>query len=182
MNRGGDASDITTPDEPKSLTALPQGIVDRLGTWICTGILAAMVLLIGTELLLRNFANISWQGTDQFSGYMLVSLTFIAASVSLSSGNFHEVTVLRDTLSPRASAMLALVVYAVCLLFSVILAWQFIRFGWRTWNFGELSSVGIRFPLWIPRMGMIVGVVMINWTLLRILWSLARRIARSVVI
>lgn len=179
MKRSGDASDTNIPEEPKSLSALPDGILDRLGSWICAGILAAMVLLIGTELLLRNFANISWQGTDQFSGYMLVSLTFISASVSLASGNFHEVTVLRDSLSARASAILAFAVYAVCLLFSLILAWQFIRFGWRTWNFGELSSVGIRFPLWIPRLGMIVGVIMINWTLMRILWSLARRISRG---
>lgn len=179
MNHMGETSDTPSPDEPKSLSTLPQGIVDRLGTWICTGILAAMVILIGAELLLRNFANISWQGTDQFSGYMLVALTFIAASVSLASGNFHEVTILRDTLSPRASAVVAFLVYAVCLLFSVILGWQFLRFGWRAWNFGALSSVGIRFPLWIPYTGMIVGVAMINWTLVRILWSLARRISRG---
>ena len=68
-------------------------------------LLTVLVGLVGGEVALRNLAGISWEGTDEYGGYILVAVTFLSMPVCLARGGMHEMQLLRSRLTPRGVAM-----------------------------------------------------------------------------
>ncbi|TWG96415.1 TRAP-type mannitol/chloroaromatic compound transport system permease small subunit [Mesorhizobium sp. J18] len=150
---------------------LPETFVEAACRWLGVGILLAMLTMISVEVFMRTVLNYSWEGTDEYGGYLLVALTFISLSVTLARGGFHQMQLVRIRLSPRQIIVLDTVMHVLSLLFMIILVWQFSRMGLQSWRNGDMSMTAIRTPLWMPRAVMVIGSLALCYTLVRFIIS-----------
>ncbi len=159
-------------------TTVSETLIERAGAACGIALLVAMQVLVGGEVLIRNITGLSWEGTDEFGGYMLVALTFVSLPVCVARGGLHEMQILRQRLRPRGSAVLDMVLHLASLVFVALLVWQYSRLSLSAWRMGDVSTTGVQTPLWVPMATMVVGSFALGTTLLRLIVADARRLAR----
>lgn len=174
------APEVVAPGQPHVETStVPEGPVELACKWLSMAMLAGLVVLIGGEVAIRNAAGFSWEGTDEYGGYLLVAITFFSIPVCLARGGMHEMQILRVRLSPRGVALLNIVLHAVSLAFMLVLVWQFWRLEASSWRSGDASMSGVFTPLWIPRLAMVVGSAAVCFTLVRLIAAEFHRFGRA---
>lgn len=144
------------PELPTPVVRL--GILERSVNFLAKLSLVAMMVIIGGEVVLRNTFHHSWPGTDEVSGYLVVAITFLSLAVCQAHKGYHELQVVKGRLSPRAVALLDVVLNLICLVAALILLWQFSRLVMRSWETQDLSSTALRTPYWIPQVTMPLGM------------------------
>lgn len=138
--------------------AASEGIVERACGFLAKLTLVAMMVIIGTEVLLRNTVHYSWQGTDEVGSYLVVAVTFLSLATCQAYGGYHELQIVKMRLSPRAQAVLNMALHLVCLIACLILLWQYSRLVMTSWRNGDASMTSLRVPLWIPQLMMPIGI------------------------
>lgn len=133
------------------------GWLDKVFLWASQLTIVAMLAIIGTELVSRDFFGFSFQISDEFGGYLLAALAFCSFSVCQSHGYFHRVDFVQSRL-PEAGQALSMVIFdLLSLAFSIILVWQMFLIEKGSWQSGELASTIMMTPLWIPQLALPVG-------------------------
>ena len=135
--------------------------VDLLSHWVgilCGMSILAMVLIIGFEVISRYLFNNPTSWVTEYSLYLFVGTSFMAAGYSHMEGSHIRVEILLDRLSGPARLRFCQMSTWVGLMFTLVAAWQMILFvgseyvgGARAW--GLLAT-----PLWIPEAPVAVGL------------------------
>lgn len=144
--------------------------------WLSSLALVAMILLIGSEAIVRNVFGGSLQITDEVCGYLLVAVTFLSMSVSEAHGAFHRVELIQARLGPAARIRLQIVFDACSLLASVLVAWQVSRLSINAFRAEDVAPTPLQTPLWIPQLVMGVGMALLCFALLRSMAAKYRRL------
>lgn len=123
--------------------------------------IAFLSLLVGVEVIGRNFFNVSTMIVDEYAGYFCAGLTFFGAAYAFERGSFINVDLLyahfKGTLKRVADFLIllfALLFLAAFLYYSIHLVAQSIRGG-------VVSTYISRTPLAIPQMAMPIGIGML---------------------
>jgi tripartite ATP-independent transporter DctM subunit len=137
------------------------GSVDLLSHWVgilCGISILAMVLIISFEVIARYLFNNPTSWVTEYSLYLFVGTSFMAAGYAHVEGSHIRVEILLDRLSTHARLRFWQMSAWVGLMFTVVAAWQMILFvgseyvgGARAW--GLLAT-----PLWIPETPVAVGL------------------------
>jgi len=128
-------------------------------------LLVAMIVHVILEILLRGLFATSTFALDEFVGYGVAAVTFLAAGYAFQDGAFIRVSFLLQAAGRRRPALLRAVeslcatVAAACLWF---VAWYFARSVLRHLERGTLSETVAQVPLWIPEGLMLVGLVVLS--------------------
>jgi TRAP-type C4-dicarboxylate transport system permease small subunit len=157
--------------EEAGAPTITETIVESFARWSSALIIVAMLVLIFGEVIIRYFFHRSWEGTDEFGGYLLVALTFTSLPVTLARGGFHQMQFVRARLTPRGIVLLDIILNLMALAFMLVLVWQFWRLGLASWRTGDTSMTAVRTPLWMPRAFMILGSVALSFTLIRFIMA-----------
>ena len=120
--------------------------------------LVAMVVIIVTDVVTRNFLGFSFQISDEFGGYLLVAATFMAMPVAAARGAFHQVAFLQMRLPERARLAVEATVHAISLAVCLIMEWQIVRFVMINYRSGDAAPTQTGTPLWIPQLAMPIGM------------------------
>ena len=134
------------------------GLLEQACDFLAKLALVATVAIIGMEVALRNILNVSWQGTDEVSSYLVVAITFLSLATCQENRGYHELQIVKSRLSPRGRALLDTVLHVICLIAALILLWQFSRLVINSWSAGNVSSTDLRVPFWIPQLTMPLGM------------------------
>jgi TRAP-type C4-dicarboxylate transport system permease small subunit len=169
-----ESAEAILPVEP---APRPRGLLVRLCEVFCESALVIMGLMIAAEVTARSAFNISFEVADEIGAYLLVAITFMSLSVCLATNALHHVEVVQARLSPRARAWCAVLFDVLALAGSAIVLWQVCRLEWITWNSGDVSATWLMTPLWLPRLAMVVGMLVLCITLLGAVVTGARRAA-----
>ncbi len=160
-------ADAFSPDED-----LPA----RLGRWVSQAMVVGLVVMMGAEMLVRSAFGWSIQFSNEIGGYALVAITFL----SLASGQYlhayHRVHFLEHRLGPAGRARLRLVFDLLATLVTLVLLAELVRFEWITWKSGDVAATSLMTPLWIPRLAMAVGALILALAMLRTLAADWRRL------
>jgi TRAP-type C4-dicarboxylate transport system permease small subunit len=132
----------------------------NVGLFLAGVCLIAMMLIITAEVVVRQFFNFSFYVVDEYSGYLLVSLVFLGVGHSFNSGSMIRVTFLRDAMNIHVRNVLSLVFSILCLLYSVILAIQYIRLIYSSYSLG-IGSAFSGTPTYIPQISMVLGMIIL---------------------
>lgn len=123
------------------------------------GMLATAVLLLAVnyEVFSRSVMNQPTSWVTEYSAYLVVAITFLAAAFAQSRGAHVRVNVLTDLLNGSASIKLASAVSWVGLALMMILTWKTTEFVYNeqvadTRNWSILST-----PMWVPMSVVAVG-------------------------
>ena len=124
--------------------------VSRAANVLAAGMLCAMFLHIIAEIALRNIWDRSTFVLDEFVGYEVSALAFLALGESFRRGALIEVSLLRDRLSVRGQLILALAARASALAAGGFLLYHLARTALRSWRRDIVSSSVAETPQFIP--------------------------------
>ena len=94
--------------------------------WVLIGLLAAMAVIIFTNVALRYLTNQSIEWAEEVSRHMMIWLTFLGAGPVLRYGGHIAVENLQDALPPKGAMAVRLVVAALLFAFFGFMVW----YGW----------------------------------------------------
>lgn len=140
----------------------------RILDWIyrASGALAAFFLMMIAVLTLAQVAgrllNIQVRDADIFAGFSMAASSFLALAHTLRSGGHIRVSLLISRLKGRARRMAE----GWCLLVATVsigfFAWFALTMTIQSHEFGDVSTGMIPVPLWIPQLGMMLGIVLLE--------------------
>ena len=113
--------------------------------------LLLLTLTITAEVLLRRFANISLQGSDELGGYTLAMIGAFGFSLAALERAHTRVEILTEHAGPGTGSVLNLLATLGTMLMALFMAWQ----GWvalmESVEFRSLSGTPLMTPLWMPQ-------------------------------
>lgn len=150
---------------PRFLQKLVNGLdriilpVNRVLYGLSKIVLFILMWLTCLDIVGRELFNKPITGTYELTGLMMVVIVFLSLSITQYYQEHIDITFLSDKLSPKAQAILSMVVYLVCFLFLIVLVWQFILYAQKLWQ-GNYISSDLRIPFSpfaiIASLGMII--------------------------
>lgn len=144
-----------------------EDLASAICRWLSQLMVVGLVAMMGVEMVVRSLFGWSIQFSSEVGGYSLVAIAFL----SLGSGQvlhaYHRVHFVENRMSPRGRAMLRLVFDLASLCVAVVLTAEFVRFEWLTWKSEDVAATSLMTPLWLPRLAMPIGVLVLSWALLR---------------
>jgi TRAP-type C4-dicarboxylate transport system permease small subunit len=119
--------------------------LSRWLNWVAAGALAAMMLLVGVNVLLRLFGRPIWGSFEivGFLGAVLISFALLYTTITQSH---VAVDIVMSRLPQRAQAVIGRITTFLSFGVFVVIAWQSARFGMNLWQSGQVSST-LRLPL-----------------------------------
>jgi TRAP-type C4-dicarboxylate transport system permease small subunit len=151
---------------------LPARVGRFFGEWIVVGLMAMM----GVEMVVRSLFGWSIQWSNEIGGYALVAITFLALGSGQLLHAYHRVHFLDQRLPPAGRAALRLAFDLGAAAVTAVLLFEFVRFEWITWQSGDVAATSLMTPLWLPRLMMPLGVLLLAWALLRTVAADLRRL------
>ena len=143
------------------------------------GALAALLLVylflhIIYEIILRSFFASSTFVLDEFVGYAVAAMTFLALGYALDKGALIRVDLAVGRLSGRPRQIVELVCVALSFVMAGFCAWWVGRDALRHWTRGSVSESIAEVPLWIPVGAVWLGLVLFMLQLLAYFLRVAR--------
>lgn len=135
----------------------PEGQLAKvLHTWslvenTIVGILAALSLgIVVYTIFVRLLApSLTPSWADETTVYFMIWATLIACSGVTAQNRHVRADLLTSALSPRHQMILELASYVCGAIFTALLTWYGYRVARDAWEFGDLSTTTLRFPMWI---------------------------------
>jgi TRAP-type C4-dicarboxylate transport system permease small subunit len=132
----------------------------RVASTIFGVLLVLLSLLVTLDTLLRKFAGISLQGTDELGGYVLAVGSCLAFTVALVDRAHIRIDLLQGRLPAGAQAILNLLSAATTAALALIL----VRFAWNvlddTVSYGSTAPTPWATPLIYPQALWFAGLVL----------------------
>ncbi|MCB4365519.1 TRAP transporter small permease [Hydrogenophaga taeniospiralis] len=151
-------ADAFSPDE---------GLAATVCRWISQWIVVGLVVMMGAEMLVRSAFGWSIQFSNEVGGYALVAIAFLSLGSGQLMHAYHRVHFVENRLSPAGRARLRLGFDLAALVVALVLFGEFARFEWITWKSEDVAATSLMTPLWVPRLAMPVGALVLTWALLR---------------
>lgn len=132
-----------------------------LGFWVSGIAVLLMTLLITVEVVGRRVLNFTTLIADEFSGYLLVVITFMGAAYTLKAAGFTRMELVYNQFKTTGRWVLDFVFNLVSLAFLIILdywLWDHIISNYRS---GMASISILQTPLYIPKLFMGVGATLL---------------------
>ena len=134
------------------------------GAYLAAAMMVLLVLLVLTQIVARNLGVLV--ETTEISGFSLAAITFLSLAYTLKQGDHIRVSLLIQGLGPVKRRLIELWCTGVAL---VIIAMLVVHTGvmvYESWSFQEVSPGLMAIPVWIPQLGMLIGVTLLAIALL----------------
>ncbi len=133
--------------------------VSQVGIWFSGALMVGAAGLIGVDVILRRFFDVSVGGADELSGYVLAIGSAFAFGACLLDRAHVRIDSIYLLLPRRVSAVLDLLSVFVFTVFMALLTW----YGWgvltESWSVGARSMSPLATPLVIPQTLWVLGLV-----------------------
>lgn len=162
----------------------------RSSGWLAAGFIGAIGLLVVVQVSCNLIDRISTIATGtaigltipsyaDFTGFFLASASFLALAHTFRQGGHIRVTLLIAHLPPLLAKAVEFWCLGVAALISCYFTWYTALLVWESYDFHDLSPGMIAIPLWIPQLGMLIGLAILSIALLDELVCLTRGIEPS---
>ena len=127
---------------------------------------AAALMMVGTLLMVLagmvdRYLPIHFRGTDMYAGYCMAGAGFLALAHTLKKNEHIRVTLLLNSLGPRAKHALELWCLGAAVFLSGLFCFYAIKLSYQSWDFNDVSTGNDATPLWIPQIGMALGTLVL---------------------
>ena len=125
------------------------------GLFLITIFVLMMLLSIGREI------NLNVPSGDDFTAWSLVAMAFLGLAHTFKKGEMIRVGLLLERLHGRARRIAELISLTIAGVFVAYFTWQSGRLAYDSWQFFDMSTGVISIPLWIPQLGMVIGLAIL---------------------
>ena len=133
--------------------------LSRVANWIAMLALVYMFLHIGLEIVLRNVFSTSTFVLDEFVGYAVSIMTFMALGETLRRREHIRVTLLTNRVAHGPRCALFAFGYFSCVAVASLGLWFIGQSVLRNYTRGTTSSSIAEIPQWIPQAFVFVGLL-----------------------
>ncbi len=137
------------------------GVVDRISEAAAALAAVLLVLMVGHvmfEIALRAFFQSSTHVLDEFVGYGVAAMTFLALGHALNRRALIRVDIVRGQVGPRLKRVLEFLCIGFGLFITGFLGWYIGRNLMRNIERGSVSETIAEVPLWIPQSAVFLGI------------------------
>ncbi|MEB8434411.1 TRAP transporter small permease [Cocleimonas sp. KMM 6892] len=131
--------------------------------YLGSGMLAGLFIILITIMILAQIVgrwfNIIIPSTEDFAGFFLAAATFLALAYTFRMGGHIRITILVHLLKGKVSRFALTATLSVFILMIAYGVYYTAAFVYESWSFDELSQGYIAVPLWIPQLGMVIGLL-----------------------
>jgi TRAP-type C4-dicarboxylate transport system permease small subunit len=121
--------------------------------------LVAICVIVMAQIVARQLGTII-PSADQFAGFCLAATSFLGLAYSFRSGSHIRVTLFVQALGTTGSRLMLIFALAVAAAISGLLTYYTISMVIQNATRGEVTSGLVPVPLWLPQMGMAVGITL----------------------
>ena len=139
----------------RALDALYDGAAALAALFMVLLLLAVLASVLG-----RQF-GFHVRGTDAYAGYMMAAAGFLALAHTLKRGEHIRVTLLLQSLSPRARHALEVWALFAASVLAALVAYYSARLAWQSHTFNDISTGNDATPLWLPQLSMALGTTIL---------------------
>lgn len=118
-------------------------------------VLAICVVMVGQSL--GRVAGIPTGGANDLVAWLCAASAFLPMAHAFKHGDFVRVTLVFDKLGAGARRVLEVLALCVACIAIGYLAWWATVFTWESWEFHEMGTGMLAWPLWIPQLSFVVG-------------------------
>jgi TRAP-type C4-dicarboxylate transport system permease small subunit len=139
----------------KALDALYDGAA-ALAAFFMVALLVMVLLSIASRQL-----HFHVPGTDAYAGYLMAAAGFLALAHTLKRGEHIRVTLLINALRGAPRRALELWALAAASALALLAAYYSARLVWQSRAFNDISTASDATPLWLPQLGMAIGMAVL---------------------
>jgi TRAP-type C4-dicarboxylate transport system permease small subunit len=114
-----------------------------------------MILSVGREI------NFNVPSGDDFTGWALVAMAFLGLAHTFKRGEMIRVGLLLERLHGPAKRTAELFALTIAGLFIAYFTFQASKLTYDSWQYFDMSTGVVSVPLWIPQMGMVLGLAIL---------------------
>lgn len=151
------------------MTALRRfsAILGKIEDSIAAIVLAAVLIIVSYEIVLRSVFGLSNLWTDELSRVLLIVMTYVSAIGLTRDGAHVRIELFVDWLPAPARAVLERVSDLFCLVFSLTATWLGYLYVKESALFGfAFAHSNLPFPVWVPQLVIPVGFAAISLRLI----------------
>jgi TRAP-type C4-dicarboxylate transport system permease small subunit len=137
--------------------------LDRLydaAAWLAAFMMVGTLCMVVLGMLDR-YVHMGVRGTDMYAGYCMAGAGFLALAHTLKKGEHIRITLLLHALKGRARRGLEIWCLLAAVLLSGLFAYYSVRLAYLSWDFQDISTGNDATPLWIPQIGMALGMLVL---------------------
>ena len=138
-------------------------LLDRLfdaSAWLAAAMMVGTLAMVLLGMLDR-YVHMGVRGTDMYAGYCMAGAGFLALAHTLKKGEHIRITLLLHALKGQARRALEIWCLLAAVLLSGLFAYFSIRLAYLSWDFQDISTGNDATPLWIPQIGMALGMLVL---------------------
>ncbi|WP_341667547.1 TRAP transporter small permease subunit [Alcaligenes sp. SDU_A2] len=132
-------------------------LVVRMAAMVAGYATFILSILITVEVICRKFFGFSFQGVDEYGGYVLAIGVSLSLSYALVMRAHTRVDVLINPLGRRLRAGFNVLAAAMMAALACFLCWQSVATLRETLEFDSRASTPLETPLWIPQLIWVAG-------------------------
>lgn len=129
------------------------------------GFLVVIAILVVAQIIGR-LVGIQIPGANEFAGYSLAATSFLGLAYSFHQGAHIRVTLITDQLPLIIRRWVLVASLSLASAMTAYLSYNTLLMVYMSWDFREMSSGIISYPLWIPQLSMAVGMVLFTIALI----------------
>lgn len=127
-------------------------------TGVLAGIfLVAICVIVSAQIVARQLGTII-PSADEYAGFCLAATSFLGLAYSFRSGSHIRVTLFLQGLRGLGGRIVLVLALVAAAAMTLLLAWHTIAMVAQNLSRGEVTSGLVPMPLWVPQLGMAVGV------------------------
>ncbi|ABV92778.1 tripartite ATP-independent periplasmic transporter DctQ component [Dinoroseobacter shibae DFL 12 = DSM 16493] len=124
------------------------------------GVFLVLICVIVTAQIVARQLETIIPSADQFAGFCLAATSFLGLAYSFRSGSHIRVTLFTQLLRGPGGRLALILALAVGAAIAATLAWHTSAMVAQNFARGEVTSGLVPVPLWIPQIGMALGVIL----------------------
>jgi len=156
---------------------VPGGVIEwvcELTGWIAGGLAIIMMLAIIREVIGRYAFNRPTDWAVDLNAFLLVAMVYLGAAYTTSIDGHVRADFLYGKFKGRTKAAIDLVIDLLSILYASILVWEGWLLAWDSFVNNEVSTGGVRWPLFPFQAFVPVGALIVLFLLLRRIAANAR--------
>jgi len=141
--------------------------LSTVGMYISGAGILIMALIITFEVIGRYLLGFSLLVADEWSGYLMVAVTFLGLAYTMKEKGFLRMKLLTNRLSQKKRSFLNIFLILIALAYSVLIDYKLFLFAYSSYSRGYSSVSIFQTPLYIPQIFMSLGMTLLVLELLR---------------
>jgi len=147
------------PASPGPIRRTLDGLYALGGALAALCVLAILLLMIGASVGRYLNWRVSW--INDVVAWLCAAAAFLGMAYSFRHGDFVRVTLLLESVPPRARRGLEIASLSVAMVATAYLGWWAARFTWESWEFKDIAGNMVAIPIWIPQLSFVAGALIL---------------------